>query len=1521
MKRTMLIACILGVLGALAAMVLVYSHYSDSSHTLARARVALDAHQHKTAAELAQKYLRQNETDSEGWLVLASAQSGLGAYDSARGAFERAGQLGADLTTIRTGVAETYILPSLQVQISGAGISQLPLLKATLTSLDHAQEALQQVKEEDPVRMLAVQGIAGSVEMIRARLCRRMALVSSRIGRLAAAGGAVTQSDKYEREGAAMNQAALGWENKALASLSQTLLRSKGILMSLTSHKKRAMLLKHIDASARNAISLCEDIGDDQRTRGLLEIVQGLADEAPVAVTQGDLYFATHVAQFDTAADRRTACAAAAARVSNLLTKPTPESGDDRNLMRLIQAELLLGADDFAAAQGVIESVLKSKPAWIEAKKLNARVLIAQHKFVDAEKLLFVLKTDSPDRSDVLYLYAQAAAGTGKLVLAHDAMRALVDLDPTFAPARKYLVEHYILENYFEQAYMQARAYWENNPDSPDALRLLVETALKTNRRSQALNAIDKARKSHPESLIMLSTAAACCQTLDEPAAARQLALQAIRFSPVSIRGRLRQAMAMAILRQFEGAQNLLARELRVNGDVAEVQFAAAEFYLSVGHAAQAIERYRAGLELNPMASVERLALARVLLDQALPRQCLEALGTFGQAHAGAELLRLEARVLLGEKIDLTQLRTANNRSALLAIGTALLRTRQGALALSLAQDELAKAPRSYELNVLAGQACLELGDTKGCLERWSTALASDPTRLDIYLRLANQLASQGGMEQTSQRLGQIPGARQEMILQAEGAIWTQAGAHAAAAAAYQRLAQVPGMTTSQALQASFHLAASLARAGRLDMALARLDVLAQQSAVRAQALWGKTEVLAAAGRDAEALQCLDEVWQDARVRLDASRMAQALRMYARLGQNDKAAACCDDIIRHVPGGDYWGCVLKAQVLQASGVLDQAEAYFRRAISILPTDLIAYEGLAQVLDAQQRPIEALGALDTMAAQGATGRCQALLARAHMLGRWGLNAPACQTLNILEREGFADSPAVRLTVGESLAQFGQSRQAKECLGQIPPSASQYVAAQLAVARLTASDEEAMKTLDQLAPRQGEHPEILDAIMARLISGGQWDVALERFRTHAQSYSRWQGWPIAAAWQAARAMIHQKDYSHAATLARHMARQTGDKEWRRLGIILEPATPLSDAGGAPSQPQAADLLLELACQAQRGEPCDLRLLQDFQAAAAKPDSGAGTSWQALAAIMALDKVGAQQTLAMVRSEDDDDALTRVLARSLQDTTPWPHCRIVAASLARTYVALDMNQNTLASQIARAALAARPACQWAAVLAVRADSTPPAISSVLTQVQPPGGLATEIIQAAQFVREKKYREAAQAYARGAAVAGGIVDLRLEHAKALYQCGQAQQALEVYQQVRSAATGKVAAAAANNAACLVARLYPNDQAKLGEAYGWAVTAVQTQPNSWLYHDTLGWLSHLLGRHDEARLQLRLALRDMNHSGEIHAHLAAVEKVAGNEELSRWHAEAARAFGAGEGGGLAGSLSAAAALGEGETR
>ncbi|MCE5280271.1 MAG: hypothetical protein ABFD92_04855 [Planctomycetaceae bacterium] len=1506
MKRLMLIVCIVAVLGVLSAAAVAYWHYSDSSRVLARARIALDAHQNAVAAELAEKYLRSQENDREGWLVLASARVSLGAYDGARAAFHRAAALGADQTSVRTGIAETYILPAMHVNITGAGISQVSILRAALESLDKAQAELDEVKEEDPVRAMSVQGLQGSVEMIRARLCRKIAMVLLHSSQLAGAGGALTQSGRYAADGAAMARTAQTWEDKAVTTLSDTLLRSKGALASLASRKKRQMLLKHIDTSARNAVLLCEDLADDGRSRDLLEIVHGLGEAAPVAAAMSDLH-AVHVAQFDTSRARRAACLAAAQRVEGLLSAGQAGS-DDCLQMRLIQAELLLGADEFVKADQAVTSVLKDKSAWMDARKLHARVLIAQRRYIDAEKLLFVLKTDSPDRPDVLHLYAQAAAGAGKLVLAHDAMRALLELNPSFAPARKYLVEHYLLENYSEQAYMQARTFWQTNPDNPDALRLLIETALKTNRRPQARNAVEEARTNYPNSLTMLATAAVCCQRMDEPAAARQLALQAIRFSPVSIRGRLTQARAMAILAQFEAAQNLLARELAANGDVAEVQFAAAEFYLAAGHAAQAIERYRAGLAAEPTAAVERLALARVLLDQGLARQCLQTLEGFAQSHAAAELVRLEARVLLGEKVDLSQLRMSNNRSAVLAIGQALLRTRQSALALSLARAELVKAPQSYELNVLAGQALLEQGDAKACQEHWAAALSSDPTRLDVYLRLANLLGSQGGIEQASQRLMQIPGARQEMVLQAEGTIWTQAGAHDAAAAVYRRLSQTSGVTTSQALQASFSLAASLARAGRFDMALARLDVLAQQPTVRAQALWGKAEVLAAADRPAEALACLDEVWKDARTRLDAARMAQTLRMYARLGQSDKAAACCDDIILHVPGGDYWGCILKAQVYQAGDKLDQAEALFRRAIALLPTDLIGYEGLAQVLDAQQRPVEALAALETMGAQSWSGRCQALLARAHMLGRWGLYAPAVETLDVLVREGYADNPSIRLTIGEAMVEFGHPQQGRQCLSQIPPSAGQYIAAQLAMAKIAPTHQEAMAILEQLAPRQGEEPEILEAIMSRLIAVGQWDRALEQFAAHAQTQRRWYGWPIGAAWQAARAMIHQKDYPRAASLARRMARQSGGRDWRRLAIVLDPDTPMADVAAA-SQPQAVDLLLALARQAQQGLPCDARVLEDFQNAAAKPDSRAGTAWQALAAIMTLEKPSAQQTISLVRSEDDDDALTRVLAQSLQDTAPWPHSRTVAARLARTYVALDMEQGPLAAQIARATLGAQPTCQWAAVLAVRADNTPQAISDVLAQIQPPGGVGAQIIQAAQFVRQKKYRQAADAYASAADAAGGIADLRLEQAKALYQCGQAEQALEMYKQLRTNASGKVAAAASNNAACLVARMYPNDRAKLGEAYGWAVTAVQTHPK-WLYHDTLGWLCHLLGRHEEACLQLRLALRDTNHSGELHAHLAAAEKAAGNEQLARWHEQAARMFTPRAGAGLAGGTS-----------
>ena len=241
--------------------------------------------------------------------------------------------------------------------------------------------------------------------------------------------------------------------------------------------------------------------------------------------------------------------------------------------------------------------------------------------------------------------------------------------------------------------------------------------------------------------------------------------------------------------------------------------------------------------------------------------------------------------------------------------------------------------------------------------------------------------------------------------------------------------------------------------------------------------------------------------------------------------------------------------------------------------------------------------------------------------------------------------------------------------------------------------------------------------------------------------------------------------------------------------------------------------------------------------------------------------------------------------------------------AATLLRAALAHDMGLPVLASRLAGQVLAEAPACHWAALLAAEADASPEARRRLLLAMGDNGGAAAAAIRAAVLLQEGRCEKAAEVYCAAAIAMSDAPDLLLKQAVALEQAGHTRRALEIYLRLRQSPDARVAATASNNAAYLTAEFFPNDAEKLRQAHQWAGEAVRIAPAMATFRDTKGWLAHLLGDGDEARRELRLAVKAQPDRWEIHEHLAAAEEAAGHAELAGWHRQAARRLRQAQGG------------------
>ena len=154
-----------------------------------------------------------------------------------------------------------------------------------------------------------------------------------------------------------------------------------------------------------------------------------------------------------------------------------------------------------------------------------------------------------------------------------------------------------------------------------------------------------------------------------------------------------------------------------------------------------------------------------------------------------------------------------------------------------------------------------------------------------------------------------------------------------------------------------------------------------------------------------------------------------------------------------------------------------------------------------------------------------------------------------------------------------------------------------------------------------------------------------------------------------------------------------------------------------------------------------------------------------------------------------------------------------------------------------------------------------------------------------------EAKYAQAETLYRKATDTASANENMRMGLAVALERQDKLPEALALYARLWKDSK-KVTAA--NNAAYLVSVLHSGDKARLAEALGWMDAVVKRQPSVASFLDTRGWLHFLLGNRQQARTDLWRVVKNMRDSIEVHCHLGAVEADAGNNDLARWHIEAA---------------------------
>jgi predicted Zn-dependent protease len=1517
MKRWLLILIVVGVVVVLAAGVTWYVYRNTGAKLMARAEVAMQAKQFDRSVELANAAIAKDPKNWRGYYIRSMAYTNLQRFDDARESLKEAALHDPPGVTVELAMAETYAAPGRRTLASMESRRNPKAMEAAIGQIKDANKELAKyladVKDKDGKDALDIlQAVAQNLVQIGSA----QKDISVRLEEEAT----VEETAKNDVKRDALRK---GSQESAAQSAKTLAEAGRGLLDVVKRDPKRdvaARLLVDPDLHLLSPALL------PAAHKAILEVDDPPPQAASALILQ-DLDPRESSAKGDTTKD----LAAAAGKLDEITAKHPKELD-----VKLARAEVALRQADWVRTHSMCKEVLDAKPdssQQLGAHLIEARAFRAEGKKADAERELGRLATQAPKSIGIQYTYAQAAADLGKKEAAREAMRAVTLLTPRNPDEKRYVAfAHGELARSLEkdglvaEAFPDARAYYDNNPDDPDALFLFVKAAGARKQEALAEEAILttlkkcdpylhdllkalpkgavlepaqvqglKGTPTRPEVLLAVGAAYDALGQGAKAAAARQ---RAAECKATAVEDILTVAEAMIAGKRVAEAEKILADGREKDPKDPRLAAALAGLYSITGRYLQAVEAYRVAVKLDPRNIPLRLGLARGLVAAGLLDESMaECQAILGTDPANDAALHLASQIQFAQgKITMDEMLRQEGSAA--PKGLALARTYRASGELQKCVDvcleELGKTPGSIEARAALAQAYVDLGQTDKAVAQW-TAVLKDRPALDLpYRQIAELLARTQKPEAAAKALAAIPGAKPEKVEMALAWLQEREGLFDAGAETLAKIVANKEVAAETRTQARMLRAQSLARGGHTDQAIAEFDEMARDQAWHGTALFAKSQALQAADRGREAEAVLDKLMAQAAKDGNDAQLQRLVQEYVEIKQIDKALAACDRLdLDPLLRNDPRPLLIRAGVLASAGRLTEAANCYRKAIERQPENYAAHVALAKALEADGKLAPAIDVLKKLQAQGPVAQPLALFELGDLYARWGLLGQAADTYEELAKLGFGSDSRLQLALGQAFARLGKKDRAREVLGKVPAYAPQYVTARQTCAAIEDKDEARLKILSDLRKAKPGQAGPLMQEMGILIEANRPTDAIKAYQ---EAVSGGKALPEQARLMALQAMFMAHDYSAAADLAARAANETHSVQWRHTaGLLAVDASPaaakafLSDVSKAGAGETLLGLIIASRTQGAVA-PWKARLDEiQKDLAAMKPPQSLLPGEPLLAALAAGEKVEAGTPLA--DSKNFSPASRAAAAELIASAAQNPKFAAEACDLLKAALALNLGLQVPARDWSLKVLKTRPTCQWAAVMAAQTSRDAAQRQEVLQIIRPADCLVAQTLRAQVAMDEKQYDKAVAAWRTIVEANKGDVQSLISLGEALEKAGKPADALPLYRAAWDASQNPVAG---NNASYLVTQLHAKDIVQLASAAKWMEATVKAMPNEAALRDTLGWIAHLQGRNDVALAELRRAVRGLPDSPDIHYHLGEAEAAAGSKDLARWHFAAA---------------------------
>lgn len=1183
------------------------------------------------------------------------------------------------------------------------------------------------------------------------------------------------------------------------------------------------------------------------------------------------------------------------------------QAGKENFNYKKATAKLHMLANEPAKAQPLLEQIVKVESKDPEHRYLLASSYAAQEKYGDAIKVLEKLSVEYQRNSQIQFLFARVLYAERKLDPAKEALRKAIEADPENPEPRAMMAKILFETGQGKSAGADIDQAYRARPDDPQAISMKLQLERAYGTPETVREVLDRTEKISPMLEAHLVLLVDGYMGLKNGAKAETYAAKLAKERPDSLDAQLKLAETQLSQNKDEQVVELLGQLKKKFANSPGVDQMLGRLYLQRDKLDRAVDVMTKVVAAEPRNVEARFMLARAYGGLAMTDEALDQLSKLFELqpdHVAAHGLAARIHQLTGQsekaadhlsKIDESKLDERGNAVLLAQIK---LQKHDDDAAIAICNRAIASGNQDALLRIILAGLYQRKND-KGLAEQNLIGLVrSQPDNKFAFALLTrfyseNRLFTQGLSE-----LSKLQTINEPCSVLGQAQLLIGMGKPVEALAKLKpTFDSLLTRKDKRALMMADPMALIYVAGGKPDEANKVYESLKPLGYAGSEISLRQIDVYT--GR--EPVETTVKKLDDLATRAGATQVPlrrQILNRYRKLGALSNGLKFIDSWMESQKD-DATLYQWKGEFLFFAGRAADSAASYRQAIKLSSDDTAIYPRLAQALMANADYPGAEAAFDDMAKIDSGAKVISLTLKGEMFLSIGLNRPAADTFEQLERLGRPSDPRVMLAMGQAFWALGKNDKAVQRLSDVPNFAPQYAPAQILLARI----EQATGKPDKAKPR-------IEALIADPRTNAVAIAEMSQFQlknAREGELLRWVDQQLAVD----RLPLAQRD----AWLRIRVGIEAVKQNWEGVLASLNQLAKIeSDQVKAATSPQQAEMYSQRLAQVQVSQALVLiRLRKGDQAQlSAKDSSRFATGWLvALALGQKVDAPGNRTplidlTAAMIRGDVPAakeacaklPPLRTIYASDLaallnRSDASSPEMQAAFRQFALALAAQEVNLPQLGEEISQDLTTRMPefmpayGIQTQALLAQNKS-----IEGLLSKIRKtaPGTTMAKFLQSVQLAQDTKYEEACKVLEDLLAKDPQNYHFLFDYCTALQGAKQYPAAIKQLRNLYGI-NSPYKWYAANDLAYLMSEHEPASIDEAEKIANESLSHAAQLPQVW---DTVGWISHLKGNNQKALSQLLVGLPMLRTIPALHYHTGMTYKSLGNKTWAGYHFEQA---------------------------